>query len=179
MNTPVTAPLTEELCQRAWESLQPTLVLLHGKGYTNKLKGTMIVLDPRIIDRPKNEHADKVFADSVLFKGFVGDVEEPKYTEIALGKALLTWKHGLPSSVIQQHRPHLYGDGDTIWGGSAINGGLITAFSGVQQVYDEAIAEMQGSVTRGMCRDAMTNDETGILWSGISFFGQTPELIHG
>jgi len=178
--TSTISPIADGVCEKAWEGLQPLIEHFHRNGPFNKLVGTIIVIDPRDIDRPKAEHQEAVFDSKILFKGFVGDFEIERYTKVARSKALLTWRHRLPSSVIQQQYPHVYGSGDTIWGGSTIDAaGLIVAFSGVQQVYDEAISEMMASMIRALCRDAMTDDNRGLLFSGISFIGDNLEPIQG
>ena len=155
--------ISEEICAEAWEGLQPLIKHFAVKARFNKFDGTIVVIDPRVIDRPKMADALKVFDASIIFVGFVGDNETPKYTDIARSKAFVTWKTGLPSSLVQQQYPYLYTEGDTIWGGSTIDaGGLIVAFSGVQQVHDEAISETMAALVRSICRDKMTMDE-GVL----------------
>jgi hypothetical protein len=171
--------LSKEICQQAWSVMQPSIEALHVSGLSNKFAGTVIVIDPRQIDRPKAEHSIDVFAKAIIFAGHVGDEEDPKYTQIALHKAYQTWKRKMPSSLIQQQHPELYEEGDTTWGGSTITAsGLIVAFSGVQQVYDEAISEWVASTIRAICRDEMTKDD-GVLANyerDGSFIGGEPAL---
>lgn len=155
--------ISEEICKEAWAGTQPLIQHFADTKRFNKFKGTVVVVDPRVVDRPKSEHAREVFDAACIFVGFVGDDEDEKYTAVALSKAFVTWKTGLPSSIVQQQHPYAYSLGDTIWGGSTINdGGLIVAFSGVQQVHDEAISEIMASLIRSICRDEMTMDN-GVL----------------
>jgi len=155
--------LSEEICKEAWAGVQPLIEHFVGTKRFNKFKGTVVVVDPRVIDRPKSADAQVVFDNARIFMGFVGDDEDEKYTAVALSKAFVTWKTGLPSSIVQQQHPYTYSLGDTIWGGSTVTvGGLIVAFSGVQQVHDEAISEIMASLIRSICRDEMTMSD-GVL----------------
>lgn len=162
--------ISEAICKEAWEGLLPTIAALAATGRFDKFEGTIVVVDPRPIDRPRQDHEQDVFNDAVIFTAFVGGEEAVKFTKVALSKAFISWKTGLPSSVVQQQHPYLYGVGDTFWGGSTVTaGGLIVSFSGVQQVHDEAISEMMASLIRSICRDEVTKDG-GLIdsWSRTS-----------
>lgn len=178
MSTTLFTGISTEICFEAWGGTQLLIKHFAEINRFNKNEGTIIVVDPRIIDRPKATHAQEVFDAAVIFTGYVGDKPVKKYTDVAHSKAFVTWQTGLPSSVVQQQHPYLYSEGNTFWGGSTITpGGLIVAFSGVQQVHDEAISEIMASLIRGICRDEMTKDD-GVIegWSKNqwSFIGPQP-----
>lgn len=170
--------ISKEICEEAWEGTLPLIQHFADSGRFNKLAGTVVVVDPRNIDRPKGEHLQDVFDDAIIFTGFVGEVHEAGFTTVALSKAFVTWKSGLASAVVQQRHPYLYSEGDTFWGGSTITeGGLVVAFSGVQQVHDEAISEIMASLIVAISRDEVTKDD-GVLegWNADkwSFIGPKP-----
>lgn len=153
--------LTREICETAWECCRPSVVRAAHLGVTNKLAGTIVVLDP--------------WTGEYLFSAVV-DLDHPdksKYDEIALAKARVSWTTGLTSRQVQQDAPHLYLPGMTKWGGSAIENKLVVAFSGVQAVIDEAIAWMMLNWILAICQDEMTKPD-GVMASGSSFIGGTP-----
>ncbi len=152
------AGLTEEICTAAWDIVLTTVEYAYERGITNKLAGTIVVLDP--------------YTGTVLFKCRV-DQNHPdaeKYDEIALAKAQVSWETGLPSRQVQQEAPHLYRPGMTKWGGSVIENKLVVAFSGVQAVFDEAIAASMLAWIIALCRHEMTK-EGGVMASDSSFIG--------
>lgn len=156
--------IDEDICAYAWELLQPSIKNLAEFGVTNKHAGVVIVLDP-----------DEPYSDSIgipiLFGDSVSDQDYEKYNEIACAKALVSWRTGLPSSLVQTEFPYLYREGDTKWGGSTVDaGGLVVAFSGVQAVYDELISEWMASTIRALCRNEMTRPG-GVMEHDSSFLG--------
>jgi hypothetical protein len=172
--------LSEGICQRAWVGTESYIATMVTAGEFNKFAGTIIVVDPRVIDRPKDEHVDRVFDSAIIFTAFVDGVEDPNYTEVAYSKALVSWRTGLPSSIVQMSEPYAYSEGDTFWGGSTVlPGGLVVAFSGVQQCHDEAISEVMASTIRSISRDEMTKRD-GVIetWDRTrhSFLTATPVM---
>ena len=157
------------ICAVAWELVQPSIKRAANLGVVNKCNGVVIVLDPR--KRPVHGTLDEC-KNAVMFKSALGNGSDySKYGDIALSKAHVTFKNQMPSSVVQQQFPHLYEVGNTKWGGSTIDaGGLIVAFSGVQAVYDEMIAEWMASAIRALCRWEMTKTD-GVMDSDSSFIG--------
>ena len=133
--------ISEMICDVAWMVIRPSIEKAASAGITNKLAGAMIVLDPR---------SEEEF---VLYANVIDDAQDPIYSNIAMAKASVTFKHRKPSSVVQQQYPYLYQEGDTKWGGCTIDaGGLIVALSGVQAVYDEMISEWMASAIRALSR---------------------------
>lgn len=143
--------INKDICANAWAALQPSIEHMSTLGITNRHAGVVIVLDP-------NESYDTEMFDylPIVFTGQASDQDYDKYREIAWSKASLSWRTGLPSSLVQTQYPYLYQEEDTKWGGSTVDkGGLIVAFSGVQAVYDEMISEWMASAIRALCRNEM------------------------
>jgi hypothetical protein len=172
--------LSEEICQRAWVGVESYIATMATAGEFNKFAGTIIVVDPRVIDRPKGEHADEVFDSAIIFTAFVDGVEDPNYTKVARSKALVSWRTGLPSSEVQRREPFAFAEGDTFWGGSTVTpSGMIVTFSGVQACHDEAISEVMASTIRSISINEVTKRD-GVLdtWERTrhSFLTATPVM---
>lgn len=139
--------ISSDICQIAWLTVLPTIENAARVGLTNKRAGTLVVLDPA--------HGDILFSASV-------DEDYPdseKYDEIAMAKAKLSWRTQMPSRRVQQEAPHLYTEGDTKWGGAVIRNGLVVSFSGVQAVFDEAIAWSVLAWIEAICRYEMVKPD--------------------
>lgn len=153
--------LTNKLCRTAWIITEQSVIQAAGIGVTNKMAGTIVVCYPRASN---SGEFDVVFASDV-------DPRHPdrgKYEKIAVAKAEVSWKTGLPSRKVQQDAPFLYEMGMTKWGGSVIENGLIVAFSGVQAVFDEAIAGTMLRWIVALCQNEMTKPD-GVMESESSF----------
>lgn len=157
------AGLTTAICQKAWAIVSVAVDAAHEDDVTNKFDGTIVVCYPRS-SSDTNARFGLIFEDSV-------DPSSPnkeKYTEIAIAKAKVSWETGLSSRKVQQDAPFLYREGMTKWGGSVIENGLIVAFSGVQAVFDEAIAGTMLRWIVALCQDEMTKSD-GVMASDSSF----------
>jgi len=158
--------LTTAICQKAWDIVSVAADAAHEDGVTNKFAGTIVVAFPHTY--PGSEF-DMIF----IADADPNHPDKEKYERIAVEKAKVSWETGLSSRKVQQDAPFLYRPGMTKWGGSVIENGLIVAFSGVQAVFDEAIA---GSMLRwivALCQDEMTK-QGGVMESESSFIGETP-----
>ena len=146
--------LTEQMCVTAWEISLRSIRQMYRLGVTNRLAGWVVVVNPTIYF---SDPCAPSFNDALLFEGWINGSEEEAatYRPVALAKANLSWRTGLPSREVQQN-PHLYEIDDVKWGGSVVKRGLVVAFSGVQAVFDEAIAAMEAELSIGMCRNEMT-----------------------
>lgn len=167
----MSALLTEEMCQRAWDVIFTAVEQAAHLNVTNKYAGVLVVLDPTL------EYAPSLHAkDHYLFMKVIRrmDPKADVYRDIAFAKAQLSWRTGRSSRDIQQNAPHLYQEpvnqdpGDVKWGGSIVREGLVVAFSGVEAVYDEWIAGMMADLLIAMCRHEMTKPD-GIMSSDNSF----------
>lgn len=155
--------LTDTICQVAWEIIKPSIIRAAELNVTNKLAGTIVVLEP--------------WTGDVLFQARV-DNDHPDaevYDKIALTKANVTWATKLPSRVVQQSAPHLYLVGMTKWGGAVIENGLVVSYSGVQPVYDEANSWSQLKWIIALCQNEMTKPG-GVMETDGSFIGDLPPV---
>ncbi len=71
------------------------------------------------------------------------------YDEIAAGKLDKTVRSGCSSDVMRLEA-HLLRGSDTVWAGSYVDGDLVVAFSGLQEVYDGAVARSALAWVRAM-----------------------------
>ena len=141
--------ISEDVCGFAWHKMVlPAIAPMAELGIINRYAGCIIVVDP-------------------YFPGFTplftatinGENDDYIYMRIAEAKARVSHRTRLSSSLVQTQYPYLYKEGDTKWGGSTVDaGGLVVAFSGVQAVYDEMIAEWMASAIRALCRNEMVRD---------------------
>ncbi len=150
--------LTSATCAEAWRITRASINQAFSEGTINKFAGTIIVLDPHNGEVLFEAHANR------------DHLKHELYAKIALAKARVSWKTGLPSRVVQQEAPHLYQEGMTKWGGAVIEHKLVVAFSGVQAVFDEAISWTMLSWIFAICRDEMTKDD-GVMAAKSSFIG--------
>ncbi|MDQ3123248.1 MAG: hypothetical protein M3Q14_01005 [bacterium] len=143
------AKIDVRICADAWAMIFPAIRQKFTNDVIDKLRGAIIVLDPR---PPEEDHANEKYP--VLYQAtIVSSATDEKYVRIATSMALASLKTGLPSCRIQQEYPNLYEEGDTKWGGSTVDpDGLIVAFSGVQAVFSEMIAQWMASAIRAQYR---------------------------
>jgi len=148
--------INKEICQTAWDLALPSVRRAAQAGVVNKLAGTIVVLHPK---------TGELYFVSLIN---LGHPDAAKFTGIAEAKAKVSWETGLPSRVVQQSAPHLYQPGWTKWGGSAVENGLVVAFSGVQAVFDEAISWQVLKWIVALCQHEMTKEQ-GVMASGSSY----------
>lgn len=161
--------LTYEICERAWGIVSASVEAAHSDNVINKNAGTIVVCYPRTLTRMSNNRFDLVFRQDI-------DLAHPnadKFIRIATQKARVSWETGMPSRKVQQDAPHLYEGGMTKWGGSVIENGLVVAFSGVQAIFDEAIAGTMLRWVVALCQDEMTR-EGGVMDMDTSYIGEFP-----
>lgn len=139
--------LTHEICIRAWAITKQAATEAATTKITNKFAGTIIVLNP--------------WDGTVLFEERLNETHlcKDKYDEIALAKAQVSRDTGLSSREVQQNAPHLYTVDMTKWGGSVVENKLVVAFSGVQAIFDEAIAATMLRWVVALCQHEMTRPE--------------------
>ena len=82
------------------------------------------------------------FDEAVLHEHSVGNPGTwgADYRRFARDKAALAWRLGCDTHVLQEQRPHLLRDGDTLLWGSVVRDGLVVAASGAHPWFDEACA---------------------------------------
>jgi len=87
-----------------------------------------------------SENSD--FSDAILYEHAVGDVSQwdADYGAFARAKAELSWRAGMDSRYVQQHKPHLLAEGDSLLWGGIVSNGIVVAVSGADPWFDEAFA---------------------------------------
>jgi hypothetical protein len=82
------------------------------------------------------------FEDAILYEYAVGDQTkwDADYRAFARAKAKISWKTGLDGHLVQELKPHLLAEGDTVLWGSIVLDGIVVGVSGADPWYDEAFA---------------------------------------
>ena len=152
--------LSTDICRQAWEIVLTSIEQGAASEVLNKQAGTIIVLDP--------------YTGEVIFRDRVDEnhSDSGKYDQIADAKARVSWETGMPSRTVQQDAPHLYKPDMTKWGGAVVEHKLVVAFSGVQAVFDEAIAWSMLAWIFALCRNEMTKPD-GVMASDSSYILQS------
>jgi hypothetical protein len=163
--------LTREICEAAWKVSRQTVLMAAREGITDDFAGTIVVCHPRRLEPDSEISFGLIFSDDVN-----DELSGRDFRTYAKAKAELSWKTGLSSRKVQQDAPHLYEGSSIKWGGSVIENGLIVAYSGVQPVFDEAIAATMLRWTIALCQHEMTR-EGGVMNMPTSRVGDIPVLI--
>lgn len=141
------------ICNKALKIVRPSIenmIIANGA-----VGGHLAVFFPRPLHLPPNYDGD-------FHESFYQDVWDLPYETLAINKGEVSLDTGLPSSVVQQRYPYLYERGWVKWGGTAVGErGLVIAFSGLKQEFDEMISEMYLSALTAVCRYAMRDVMTG------------------
>lgn len=166
------AGLTKDLCKKALQVVEPAILAASEQGIIKRDHGCLVVLNPTRpfsaktrYDRPEFEFED----DLILFEKEFGNYRkwEHQYHAIAVSKAFISWKTGLSSRQVQLEAPYLYSDGMTKFGGSAVGeGGLVVAFSGVEEWFDQMISEMMLAAIKGVCLHEM-HKPNGVMANNV------------
>lgn len=155
--------LTKEVVSSAVNIVEGAVTKAYAHKILKRQDMCIVVLDPAV---PYSPVVD--FKSAVLHTERRWDSQwEHPYDQIALGKAKLTWRTGMPSDEVHRSAPHLLQPGDVLLGGSTVRDGLIVACSGVQPHYDRMIAEWVASTIIAMCIDFRLADK-----SDTDFFPQ-------
>jgi hypothetical protein len=165
MNGQVFAGLTAKHCEAAWGIVRESFTKAHQVGFLNRLAGVVVVLWPEGVDGPPWTPANcwgfrDLTGEEITKILFVGQVDEAapldlRYAHFAAKKALLAARTGIPSGNVRTIAPWLMMPGDIKWRGGVVENGLAVGFSGVQEVYDEAVAWTMVSWLQAMLRDEM------------------------
>jgi hypothetical protein len=141
--------LTAEQAKEAFDAfVRPSIKHAMYKEHVNKSHLHVVVLQPGV---PYVAGAEL----PILFEASFGDQEDwqkwdgKSYKEFAYGKAMLSWRTGLSSREVVLTRPHLLLPGDTRLWGSSVQGGIVSAASGVQPFFDEMFATMTSAAMVG------------------------------
>jgi len=96
------------------------------------------------------------FEEAILYEYSVGDRSkwDADYAEFARAKARLAWRTGMDSHLVQELRPHLLVEGDTLLWGSVAMDGIVVGVSGAHPWYDEAFAGIVALCLRAIAKAA-------------------------
>lgn len=141
--------LTKEKVVLAWKLVKPTITALLDNGLIEHSNVHIVVLDPTM------PYAPGVSFQDVVLHQFSYGIYEVIYEEVARSKAEISWRTGYPSHQVQQMYPYLWKEEDTIWGGSAVQYGLIVACSGLPWEFDWTISNMMIAMIQGLSLNDM------------------------
>lgn len=149
------ALLTKQIAQQAITIVAAGIIEEFIKKGNGRMAAAIIVLDPTIPFRPLSalEALDGRHYLPVVHEEIIGEQDPAKwpagrdYAAFARAKALVSWRTGLPTHLVQRDSPHLFQSGDFKYGGSAIVKGIIVATSGLEWYHDLAVSE----AVAGMC----------------------------
>jgi len=122
-----------------------------------------------VIMRPGVTAADSSFNDAVLYEHALGDRTrwDANYGAFARAKAELSWRTGMDSHQVQQTKPYLLAEGDSmLWGGVVLHD-IVVAVSGADPWFDEVFAGSVALCIRALAKKSWT-EQSGRLWLGKS-----------
>jgi hypothetical protein len=95
-----------------------------------------------VIMKPGSGPLTSSFEEAVLYEHAIGDREkwDADYRAFALAKAKVAWKTGFDGHVVQELKPHLLAEGDTVLWGSIVLDDIVVGISGADPWFDEAFA---------------------------------------
>lgn len=140
--------LTVKTAQMAVELVKPTIERCMqeqpgiGGPFFKRRQLAIVILNPTVLYSPSMENHIGETVAPILHSECIGyeDKRENPYYQIALSKATISWRTGMPSREVALFAPHLLRKGDTPYYGGVVRDGLIVAASGVQSYFDEMVA---------------------------------------
>jgi hypothetical protein len=108
----------------------------------------IVVMDPGLTP------AHCSFEEAIVYEYSVGDRSrwDADYANFARAKARVAWRGGADSHTIQELRPHLLTEKDTLLWGSVVIDGIVVGVSGANPWYDEAFAGMVAVCLRAIAK---------------------------
>lgn len=100
------------------------------------------------------------FEEAILYEHAIGDREkwDADYAAFARAKARVAWRTGLDSHLVQELRPHLLAERDTVLWGSVVVDGIVVGVSGANAWYDEAFAGTVAMCLRAVAKAAVVEE---------------------
>ena len=129
--------LDRELAMEAIQLALPSIqAALQRPGVSGEQVLHLVVLDPHA------QPGAAAFEEAVLCEYSVGNPQEwgADYRGFARSKAELSWRLGCDTHAVQEMRPHLLQEGDSLLWGGVWRDGLVVAASGAHPWFDEAFA---------------------------------------
>ncbi|MFA0076800.1 hypothetical protein AB4427_01365 [Vibrio artabrorum] len=119
-----------ELAESAVELVLPAIDNMFKQAKRKELH--IVVINPTV----KPWESD--FESAILFQRSLGNPESwaVEFDKLARAKAKQAWKHSFSNIDIQSKHPTLLEEGDVLWSGSFVYGGIVVACSGVEPEFD-------------------------------------------
>jgi len=117
------------------------------ENFLNRNELHVVVLDP------SKYFGSCQFEQAVLYEESFGEPREEwerPFDEFARAKAMLSWRTGMDTHLVQQRFPHLYNEGDITFGGGVYRDGIVVGVSGVQWFFDQMFAELTVSACKAL-----------------------------
>jgi hypothetical protein len=150
--------------QAAERAVQMSLPLIH-EAMKYKEVGESGFLYLVVMD-PVRTPVISTFEEAILYEYSVGDESkwDADYAGFARAKARVAWRNGMDSHLVQELRPYMLTERDTVLWGSVVVDGIVVGASGANPWYDEAFA---GTVA--MCLRAIAKANAAAARSGHLF----------
>lgn len=109
-----------------------------------------------VVMDPARTPASSSFEEAILYEHAVGDRSkwDADYAAFARAKARIAWRTGMDSHLVQELRPHMLAEGDTVLWGSIVLDGIVVGVSGANPWYDEAFAGTVAMCLRAIAKAA-------------------------
>ena len=130
--------LNKEIAKQAVALVVPSIMLAKTMGIGKRPHLHIVV-----VERPSAEMMGScTFDQLILHEESIGEKKdwEFPFRDYALSKAYISWRTGLGSDVVQTQFPQILEVGDTIYGGSDVQGSVVTACSGDHGFIDRMYA---------------------------------------
>lgn len=121
-----------------------------------------------VVMRPGVTSEQASFNDAILYEHAVGDTSkwDADYGAFARAKAELSWRTGMDSHDVQQNKPYLLAEGDSLLWGGVVTHGIVVAVSGADPWFDEAFAGSIAMFVRALAKKGLA-EQSG-PWLGKS-----------
>lgn len=123
----------------AVRQVMPAILAMMQAGETNRSALHIVIMDP---GKPMSEGWS--FEEAILHQQSIGEPStwEYPFDRYALSKSRQVWRTGQDGYELQQRRPYLLAEGDTIYAGGVNLLGIVVACSGVRSFDDESFGYM-------------------------------------
>ena len=145
--------LSHGIASIAADTLENVISELHSGLFIKRNAGHLVLINP---DPVHAFSGVTTFDEAILFERVFGIPEDARYRAMARDKAEVVWRTGRSTRDTAMNAPHLLRAGDPRWAGGIVHNGLFVAYSGVQEMWDEAIAYTYAAIVEAMCREGMS-----------------------
>ena len=128
----MSAILDRDMAEKAVRITGMAFTGMLGENFLNRNALHVVVLDPTRC------YGSNTFAQAILYEGSFGESRkkwERPFDEFARAKAMLSWRTGMDTHLVQQRFPHLYAEGDITFGGGVSRDGIVVGVSGRPMVF--------------------------------------------